>query len=379
MKIHFLLPGMVVMALSCSKNQKTAESYTHGPHPVYPVSVNDENTLFKIDSVFRLESIIPMETSAISAMGELFKGIVHEGNFYMHDFFNNNLLVFGSDGQFMHRVGKMGKGPEEYLELRDFMISGDCIYTLDYKKIHCYTVNEGKYQYTIPLNIIEFNPLQFLVFDKNNYYLWESNPEAKDEASKREKYRLIRVNNGEISGQYFRFTNECFDDQRFFRCSNGNYFIRPALGDYTVNMVAKNSVSASFCIDFGNKSLPAGFLKDKNNSLNDCLKNAYFKSPRKIYDMNDYVYFNNIGPGSFLYEGLINKKSKKVYYGREDAKCNPVIFYSDGNFLYGYYEPGVFLKQDGCKSCSIFRTVKEKLQDKVSSNDNLIIVKLSLK
>ncbi|MBN2773293.1 MAG: 6-bladed beta-propeller [Prolixibacteraceae bacterium] len=379
MKIHFLLPGMVVMALSCSKNQKTVESYTHGPHPVYPVSVNDENTLFKIDSVFRLESIVPLETSAISAMGELFKGIVHEGNFYMHDFFNNSLLVFAPDGRFMHRVGKMGKGPEEYLETRDFMINGNCIYTLDYKKIHCYALSEGKYQYTIPLNISEFNPLQFAVFDKNNYYLWESNPEVPAEDIRKDKHRLIRVKNGKVSGKYFRFTNECFDDQRFFRCADGNLYSRPVLGNYTVYTIAKDSVSASFRIDFGNKSLPAGYLKDKKNSLNDCLKNAYFKSPRKVYDIDDFVYFSNIGPGSFRYEGLINKQNKQVYYGRVDAKCNPVIFYSDGNFLYGYYEPGAFLKQDDCKSCSIFRAVKEKLQDKVSSNDNLIVVKLSLK
>jgi hypothetical protein len=40
-------------------------------------------------------------------------------------------------------------------------------------------------------------------------------------------------------------------------------------------------------------------------------------------ETNDYIYFTCIGPKSYFYEGLINKKTEEITFGKQDRAKSP--------------------------------------------------------
>jgi hypothetical protein len=156
--------------------------------------------------------------------------------------------------------------------------------------------------------------------------------------------------------------------------------MRPIDGEYDIYKITKDSVSISFELNFDNKNLPKDyFIKNPINVDNEYLKSDYYKSIADIFETNDYIYFTCAGPQSYAYEGLISKKTNQISFGKRDFSSNPRIIYSDGNYLYGYYQPSLILKEPVKKIQHLFfDEIKNHLRD-LKVEDNIIIVKYSLK
>jgi hypothetical protein len=144
---------LLLMLIGCN-----SQMYITSDATVYKVDKIDK--LFSWDEFVEKFEIIPLETNANSIIGELYKGIVTGNDIYVHDFQYHSLLNFDITGKFKKKISEKGRGPEEYLEARDFNVVGDNIYVLDYRKIHCYSKITGKKQDTWSFDTRDnFNPV----------------------------------------------------------------------------------------------------------------------------------------------------------------------------------------------------------------------------
>jgi hypothetical protein len=85
---------------------------------------------------------IPLETNKECLISKINNIIYYKDCFYVVNY--SVLLKFNSQGKFICQIGKKGKGPKEYLQLRDVSIQSDTIYINGRNKILVFNL-DGKY------------------------------------------------------------------------------------------------------------------------------------------------------------------------------------------------------------------------------------------
>lgn len=290
----------------------------------------DEGKIFQWNDFVDKIELIQLETTDNSLIGTLSSGIITDADIFIHDFRYNNLFNFDISGKFKRKIGNRGRGPGEYREIRDFCIGDNGnLYTLDYRKIHCYEKNTGVHIESWSFNTDDaFNPVHTVVYNKDNYFLWCSNPDVRDQ-SKGEYYIMRKMRREKIISEYFKYEYQSFEDPRFFPCGNNSYYIRPVKDcDNVVYKLTKDSVTASFSIDFGDMAVsPQQMVRLKESrEFNAFFEEKAFKYISIILEVNDYIYFECVGPGSKTYEGFICKKTGEVHFGKKDFRKSPRFF-----------------------------------------------------
>jgi hypothetical protein len=366
--------GSCHILVSCGKTNGRISQHNH---IIYNIDNSDEGNHFSWDHLVTIEKIIPLETNNYSSMGNIYKGQITKNKIALLDM-NSNLMVFDLNGQFLFKIGNKGHGPGEFLHIRDFMVLDDEILILDYKRIHCYASVDGNYLRTIILNIRDeiFNPGNFLVFDSCRLYLWDGSDE--NYPLKKDAYRLVFMKECRFEASFFKNNHPCLAHNRFSQGPEGHFFMGPNDGDNKVYELTRDSISVAFELKFSKKELPLNyFVQNRIEDMNEYLRSNYYKAISNIFVTGSYAYFKCIGPNANGYEGLIDKNSKEVMFGKAAPLLNPNIFYSDGDCLYGYFSPVQLLKsKDISNSC--FDRVKDTLKN-LSDNDNIVVIKLSLK
>jgi hypothetical protein len=253
---------------------------------------------------------------------------------------------------------------------------------LDYKKIHRYDRETRKHTGYWNIDISNgFNPVNFLIFDENNYYLWNSNPDVWEQ-NDMTYYRMRKIKNGKIAAKYFEYDYRAGDDTRFYKYDSQTYYIKPLTAKDTVYKITKDSVIKLYAIDFGDKAVPVSemfMLKDDDQSVSDFNRSNTFKNIFNIFDVSRYTYFKCIGPVAKLHECIINRETGEFRLGKCDYKNSPYIFFADGNVLYGYYDPAQLIamkNETNINSC--FNIVKDKLPN-IKPEDNVVLIKIYLK
>jgi hypothetical protein len=380
-KINFIALWLLMLYGCHSERKNTIISDIKN----YQVKVSeDKDKVFQWNDFVDKIELIPLETTDNSLIGNLSSGIITDEDIFIHDFIYKNLLNFDISGKFKRKIGSRGRGPGEYLEIRDFCIGDDGnLYTLDYRKIHCYEKNTGVHIKSWSFDAgVGYNPLNMIIYDEDNYFLWCSKPDVWD-PDKGEYYLMKKMIKGKTKSEYFKYEYPSSANYRFFPCRNDSYYIRPVIDcDNVVYKLTKDSVSASFSIDFGDMAISPKQMVELNNSSdpNAFLGSKAFKYISNILEINDYIYFTCIGPHTEIYEGLICKNTGEVNFGKRDYRKSPRFFFSDGTVLYGYYEPYQLIeyKSYDVNLNSCFNEAFNKLQH-VDIEDNPILVKVYLK
>lgn len=367
-----------LILIGCDSKKETPLSNI--PKYVFEVKVED-GRLFNWNEKAVIEAVIPLETTENSLLGSVDKFKIDNNRLYLFDRRNSQLLEFHDNGKFSRRIGKHGRGPGEYGEIRDFDIYGDYIYTLDYMKIHKFNKYNGEFVDTKNLEIdpkTALNPTNFIMLSDNDYYLWSSNPDAYDLESGR-YFRLFLFRNGEEVARYFPFNYKIFDGPRFYQTFDNSYFMSAIDGEYDVFKVRGDSISNEFRIDFGSKSLPSDYVKNYG-VLNggDYLKHNSYKKVTNFRMLSDsYIYFNCNGPDSYIYEGLINNKTNRAIFGKMDFPINPTIIFADSVYFYGYYDPHRIKEHLNVETDNELFEEFKNMAGEILESDNPIIVKMS--
>ena len=147
-------------------------------------------TSFPLSSIFGRVRPIILETRAECLIGSINEIQVFDGYIFVLDLFvSKSLFVFDMEGRFIRKIGALGNGPGEYIEIRDFTLDTEngFIFLCDRgTRIHKYKL-DGTYISSITLQIPESNVL-FIQSYNNKLYASTLgfNPTPKD-------YMLLEV------------------------------------------------------------------------------------------------------------------------------------------------------------------------------------------
>ena len=67
--------------------------------------------------------IVRLETNDSVLVGRIDKVLIHDGKIYIGDFYaSQSLFIFDMQGKAIRKISRKGRGPGEYIQLRDFFI-----------------------------------------------------------------------------------------------------------------------------------------------------------------------------------------------------------------------------------------------------------------
>lgn len=245
---------VIIVVIFSGKDSRTSVSET-----AVGIAWNcDSDDEIRLSDIADTVSLLPLETTKQSLIGEVSKLVSGKDAFYILDKnYMSGIFVFKSQtGQFVCRIGKVGNGPGEYNRIDDFSLDENqqVIYALcDKNKIITYTLSGDLVaEQTLPFfaSAMEFwnETFYFVVNDKDNSNL------------------IVTDKNLKVVSSYFP-NSEYGNKQRvlvhpFQKTENGVYY-RRFLDNNMYKINQKGELSLAYKIDLGANS----FSLDEAKSL----------------------------------------------------------------------------------------------------------------
>ena len=115
----FLIILILIIFFSCKEQSKTE---------VKPVIIKNALNYKDNTMVFDDVRFVKFDNNPEALFGSNVKLNIYNGKIYVLDYqTQGSLLCFDGQGNFINKIGKKGKGPEEYLSLYDFGLKEDTI------------------------------------------------------------------------------------------------------------------------------------------------------------------------------------------------------------------------------------------------------------
>lgn len=86
------------------------------------INTKDDYTQHDISEFLDTVKFVKLELTKESLIGSINKLIVFEGRIYVLDTRTSSLFMFSMDGEYISKISKVGKDPEEYIQLDFFDI-----------------------------------------------------------------------------------------------------------------------------------------------------------------------------------------------------------------------------------------------------------------
>lgn len=272
----------------------------------------------KITDIFEISDRIKLETNPqLIISGEVLSNIhEHKNRIYLLDMnlkpgFNSgvgDIYSFDKNGKFLHKIGRKGKGPEEYINVHDFEIWDDIVYMVDENlgKIVSYSLS-GDF-----INVIkpDFRFYGFAILDTKSYFFWLNNfnkqVTSKDNEiimcdSKFENVEgILKEDNKTGAGAPTSFI--VFDTLLYFNRYNSN----------TIHAIDKNGNShEAYKLDYRPENvIPEEILKDDVFAIEAQRKEKNFAKIFRYYILKDYVYFELVAKERYIL--LFSKNTEAI-------------------------------------------------------------------
>lgn len=107
---------LIVFLPSCRDGRQKAAT---NAEIVAKVDVSESNKVFDVDQIADLEKVIPLETVGDALVGEIDKLEMDDNHIVILDKRMRAVWLFGIDGKFIRKIGRLGNGPKEYVSLDD--------------------------------------------------------------------------------------------------------------------------------------------------------------------------------------------------------------------------------------------------------------------
>lgn len=362
---YILVITLILLLVSCTKNRKTENISPIGRNDALYVvdidSVTKEN-IVNLSSYFKSVRTIILETNEDCLIGIVSNIRVVDNFIIITDSKRTeSVFVFDKNGRFIHKIGKMGQGPGEYVDIVDSSIDFDKkeIYLFDFtsNKINRYDIASGRFINSINIGRDDFK--SYYVQYINNKMYTSATPflEMGDSFLLQE----INIKTGEHVNSYLRASeynngwNSFFvREEGFFypdNAGNSKYIqmfmdtivclgkdgIKPFLTVKAKNWITPNDIHDLIEYKDKNNGQISQLLFERNISYNI---HRYFETENLIY----FQYYNNRHIESVIY----NKDTDTVrvanlfiddmlYYG--DKMISPLFAFSDSKGVYSYLTP----------------------------------------
>lgn len=283
-KVHYkwVFPFLVLFLFtSCERQKKISNSLSD--HEIETINIPEKREKIpQFDEFIKNIDIIGLESKEASLFNNIDQLIYHKDKFYIHDLALQEVFVFNTSGDFLFKLNKRGRGPEEYLELRDFEVDEEGnIHILSHNHIMIFG-KEGSFLKKIPFSLprnYHINPTQFALTDKGGYYLWSGSLGIKEDISG--QYAIYKIDRlGKFTGNaYFPVRHQILSGPRFSTTGiDYDYTMLPITGCDTVYRFLSDKVHPAYYLNFGKRKLPSYYLSEFSNGikLNDAFQNTQY-------------------------------------------------------------------------------------------------------
>ncbi len=319
----------VIVLLSCNKNNEFIENSNCSNIAINNV---EKYNILKYSEVFDSIRLVKLETSNHCLIGNINRIVHYKNKFYILDrHIAKALFVFDDYGKFCGRIGKIGKGPGEYINIDYFHIDPISEEILIYDRFKNEIISYdiiGNFNNTQKLkNRIEafstINSEFFALFF--NYY-------GSEDIKVLPKHNLHIINkNGKVQFKSFNRSNSKIPSieysNSFFNNENDVLF-NPSF-ENRIFVIDSNRISVKYRFDFGAKTISNEFIESIVKSE---------KSKKDVYEKienSDKAYIHNfLETSNYL---VLTVSIKKVLCNIYYSKITGVLKYANIylNDMYG--------------------------------------------
>ena len=307
------------------------DSYTYYPIKDHTIKVDltKPQTVSLFDYFSHIE-LIPLETNDNVLIGSLQKLIYHQNRYYTLDRIQVAVQVFDETGKFMHKIGRSGQGPGEYLPLLydiyinpytgniDLLCPMGYIYSYDLSGNHVKTSERITNDELGNINqVIAFNEkiYVFTVYASPYYIVYYDIEEKKI-----------------LHQEYENFTRNVAAGFYYY---NGHWYFKPVF-DNSIYEIMQDSLKKAYTLDFGkfNYKITEEIFGKGNNNISNIqeIVNRYPYKIRTQGQNNQYVIANidlkDEKSVNLIYDKSIHE-SKLIEHFTESVEFQPYIVSND--------------------------------------------------
>ena len=316
--MKYLLLALLFPLFACTENKTSRNIATSSPEPandliVIKPGISEE---WPIDTdaaqLFRNIRLVPLETTAECLIGRIDRMQVYEERIFIQDGLSNALLTFDLNGKFLSKIGAVGHGPGEYVQIDYFHIDFEknqiVITDLMSYFVLRYDMN-GTFikKVKIPLWIEGISPWT------NGGYLLHANFRNNKETLTQEYNILLCDSNMNIVMTYQPYNSDNLGGARFSLPIHGpfydfkhQYYYYSKYSDTTFR-VLPTGLSPAIVIDFGKEGFDESYFKTPEK-LKEYVKGRKFLSVCNLLESDSLVIFNTCGGAAFI--GYYNKTAQ---------------------------------------------------------------------
>lgn len=334
--IYLFIP-LTLLLPSCQKSNKEISN-------VQEIDCSfDESMTIKMSEITDSIEIVPLETKEESFIGMACQIETYNRKYYIGTGMPqiNKILVFNANGEYITQLNKVGVGPDEYTEIKDFIILNDSIIALTTHadpRILMYNIYNkqcilNKRITAYPANIIS---------DKNSLYVLckslklHNTPETKEKVTNPDMIQKYNLE-GEFVGSLFpadeiiqNKINYITPSQSFYADKEDLYFSYPWCD--TIYSIQDKRATPVFFLNYGKKRIPEQAFQEVENIMDimKCIHENEGLFLRNNYEIHaDYVYvgFEDTEENNYLL--LYNRKNKTVIKGCrlvDDLLCKGNVY-----------------------------------------------------
>jgi hypothetical protein len=306
---------LLLSILSCSNDKKQRRD-DFGVH-VIDMDKIEKVDILKMSQFFKNVVPIILETTQNSLIGEMIdKLYAMDSILIIADYSEaKSIFVFNREGKFSHKIGRMGRGPGEYVNISDFCVDtvGKIIYVLDIvvDRIHKYEIYSGKHIKSIKLPEILTAGYSYIDYKNNALYFGVSGCDFTNEIKGFLLYK-IDSDSGEIIeslfdvGEYNK--GKVNWKPPFMQANQGDIKFNTMFMDMIMS-VSENEVTP-FLTFVGNEMITDEDIKDINTNKYDIEVEQRIYALKKIWYFFDYFegpdfistkFYVGFGVNSILY------------------------------------------------------------------------------
>lgn len=255
--IYYVLLFVVVLQ-SCDNS---ASKRDIGNIPIIDLNSFETETIFWLDDLIDSVRFVSLETNKDNIIGAISKLVIKNDTIYVFDKkHTKSLFLFTIDGKYLFKISNFGKGPGEYIDFEDFIVSSKFIEIYDSRqgKIIYYD-KSGNFNNEITIG---FFGLSFYKSNDNYLFYSEGFDTKYDE---RGKYGLINIDSkGNLIKKMYRHNIRYSNKHTFtkhFVFHDDNIFL-PNYSNF-IYKIDNNSINEIYRINRGKYGFELSNLTDE--------------------------------------------------------------------------------------------------------------------
>jgi hypothetical protein len=331
---------LTIWSIGCSTPQKEESKLD------IPIETIAFEALERIENIFP-ETLIKEKKYILLDNSEddfLFKSIykikIKDDKIYILDRKLRKLIVFNIDGKGIEKVGNMGQGPKEYLQIDDFDIndSGD-IYIID-GRLDKLFVFDKNFQF-VSARKLPFEADIICCLSNNNLLFGLSSWNKGENANRKIAITNADIETEQLYMQYDEYVDDAYWISNYIFVNEGkNILYNRPIDNFVYQFSETGSPVKAYWFDFGKKNV---FNEDKKDIEGNIEKYKNYCCLKNFTIINDKYAFGTLWDKTETKTFFIDRKNKKLYLSETIAdadKSNIIGYYN--NSIVSYIYPGKY-------------------------------------